>query len=38
VRRHGFNSFVRAGPMKKQMDEEYPEVKALLAQLELLKN
>jgi putative tricarboxylic transport membrane protein len=38
VRRHGFNSFMRAAVMKQYMDDEYPEVKALLVAMELAKN
>jgi tripartite-type tricarboxylate transporter receptor subunit TctC len=34
---NGITQFVRAAPMKKQMDEEYPEVRALLMELELAK-
>lgn len=37
VRRHGFTSFMRAAAMKKQMADELPEVKALLADMELAK-
>jgi putative tricarboxylic transport membrane protein len=37
VRRHGSNSFMRAAAMKKYMDDEYPEVKALLIDMELAK-
>jgi putative tricarboxylic transport membrane protein len=37
ARRHALTSFVRSAGMKKQMEEEYPEVKALLVDMELTK-
>jgi putative tricarboxylic transport membrane protein len=38
ARRQAFNSFMRSAAMKKQIDDEYPEVKALLVAMELAKN
>jgi putative tricarboxylic transport membrane protein len=37
ARRHAAANFVRSAGMKKQMEDEYPEVKALLADMELTK-
>ena len=37
ARRYSFNSFQRSSAMKKQIEDEYPEVKALLVAMELAK-
>jgi putative tricarboxylic transport membrane protein len=37
ARRHAFNSFQGSAAMKKQIDDEYPDVKALLIAMELAK-
>ena len=37
VKRSSITQFVGAAPMKKRMDEEYPEIKAILVDLELAK-
>ena len=37
ARRHGIRKFMGAAAMKKYMDDEYPEVRAFLAELELAK-
>jgi putative tricarboxylic transport membrane protein len=37
ARRYSFNSFQGAAAMRKQIDDEYPEVKALLVAMELAK-
>jgi putative tricarboxylic transport membrane protein len=36
-KRSSISQFTRAAPMKKRMDEEYPEIRALLVELELAK-